>query len=244
MELAPHCGTIRSEVCSTVLQTKMRTPVRVDHRRVLELRRARRLTQLDLANRMGVSERTIRNIEKGKPVSRSVSECLATALDVDLNDLSVAYTDGWPGLDLGLSHTDGVVLQKSPDIDHLRSAMQAFAAKIEFDPIMELLHPSVKLRCTSSPATEFDGTFDGPDGIRQFFGAVREFIQTFARPEIQLDRIYGAGDLIVCIGHSRFWKVDETLEEYCWTSICQMRDHRIFRWEIQSCLRAGPQPLP
>src|SRR5262245_57470735 len=52
------------------------------------LRRALGWTQLELALRAGVSERTVRSAERGRPIRRDFLDYLAGALGVDLRELA------------------------------------------------------------------------------------------------------------------------------------------------------------
>lgn len=47
-------------------------------------------TQLELATLAGVSERTIRNVEKGLPIGRALLSCIAESLGVLIPDVAVA----------------------------------------------------------------------------------------------------------------------------------------------------------
>ena len=66
--------------------------VLVDGRRLRELRRARGLTQIELAVISGVSARTIRNAEAGRPIRVDFLKFLATAVGVPATDLAADAT--------------------------------------------------------------------------------------------------------------------------------------------------------
>jgi transcriptional regulator with XRE-family HTH domain len=56
--------------------------------KIQSLRKALGLTQLQLALRAGVSERTVRNAERGRPLKRDFLQFIAVALEIDVRELA------------------------------------------------------------------------------------------------------------------------------------------------------------
>lgn len=62
----------------------------VDGEKVRALRRQRAMTQVQLASRARVSERTVASVERGNRISLNTIRAIAAALEVEVEELNLA----------------------------------------------------------------------------------------------------------------------------------------------------------
>lgn len=134
-------------------------------------------TQLDLANRAGCSERTVRKIEKGDPIRRETVAALATALSTPAQPLTAD--------DLT---TDPLAVAQA--------FMRAYFRYRENTgrECPHLFHPQILMVVhTASDALGFGGTFVGPEGIDRM---IREAYSRVVPVEEEFGRWYVTGSRV------------------------------------------------
>jgi DNA-binding XRE family transcriptional regulator len=160
--------------------------VRIDGGVVSGLRRSRALSQRDLAKSAGVSERTIRNAEKGQAVESHIALYIATALEVPLADIVVAHAVP--------SRSDRLhATVRSIGKAYLRAVLDG-----EYYTLAEQLHPRVEWNFHSSVAGGSDDFVRGQDNVIEH---LRELAEWWGQFELKVSdfsfrRIDVEGDML------------------------------------------------
>ena len=151
-----------------------------------QVRRARGLTQTELAVRVGVSERTVRNAEAGRLVRLDFLRFLAAALGVDVHELALDPDEL------------RVAMQGQNRIDHVLSAIDAQTKAGDLSPFFDLASPNMRMNMPGPAEVPFTGEFRGADGFKRFLEGAMKYLQFDAPSEI-LD-IRSGGNLVVISG--------------------------------------------
>jgi len=208
--------------------------VRIDGTWLRRLRFEHGYSQKVLATRAGVSERTIRNAEKGLMLEAHVADCIAGAVGVRLGDLVLERATA------GRS----VQLQR-----WARKFCRAYFMGLtdqRYDELTAFLHPLVWWSSQSSPAVPFDGIYEGTLGVRELLRRFHTWIdqQELLLRSTLLTRIEGDGDLL-------YFHVEVVLMSTClegesrptWLSfVCSFEDDRIQRVNQYFGLQTGSEP--
>lgn len=123
---------------------------------VRSLRRSRGWSQLDLAERAGVGERTIRNAEMGRVIEGSTASYIAGALDVSLELLLKSHSS-------------------SPQFD-IRYFEQAFRDAFLYGrthPLQSILHPECRWRMIGLPHPKSFFFLETAQNLKEGFEAIR-----------------------------------------------------------------------
>lgn len=161
-------------------------------------RRARGFTQLELALVAGVSERTVRSAERGRPIRRELVDYLAQALGVGISELvrepvAVAGLVRW-------KHRAAVLMET------------LLNAHMEEDPgaYIEMLHPDywIDVRCepglSASPhghlLNKMYGTFLGTSGCLRLFDVSIELSSELGERKASFHAPAGYDNLLVLRG--------------------------------------------
>jgi transcriptional regulator with XRE-family HTH domain len=130
--------------------------VRLDGNFIRHQRTQNGMSQKMLADAAGISERTVRNAEKGLVVEVHIASYLSALFDVPLGDM---------------------VLER---LEEQRSKwLQKWARKFSYayvtsrndnhhDDLFPLLHPAIHWRCNSAPKMKIDGSLDGRPAIMEW----------------------------------------------------------------------------
>lgn len=159
---------------------------------------ARGWTQLELAVRAGVSDRTVRKAEKSQPIRRQFLEFIACALQSPLAEVSQASREL---------------------IDHLnwqrnfrRFVVGMHETLVERNPanMMDLSHPDIEMRVHSQlPQVEtlstFVGDYFGRDELHRFADRTAQFWSLGVSGVVALDEPFGSGNTIVLRGTHEFF---------------------------------------
>jgi transcriptional regulator with XRE-family HTH domain len=202
--------------------------------KLASLRRALGLTQLELALRSGVSERTVRNAERGQPIKRSFLEFIAGGLGVPLQEIVL------PSGELD------VHFRWQRHVDRLLAALQRVVTEHDASDAIELAHRDIQFRAETlmpnfSPAHVLAGEYRGTEGIERyvanafrFWELAREGHNYFVEAPI------GQGDVVVIRGGQEF-RCDD--DELAWTRtlyVCEFEQERLLR--IEQFLAVGEAP--
>jgi transcriptional regulator with XRE-family HTH domain len=106
---------------------RMMRGIEVAALRFRQLRKARRLTQQELARLAGASERTVRNAEAGQRVRQEFLDYLAAALGVDLLDVVQEPEELQ------------IAKREQANVSHLLSALEAFAYDRDLTALRSLM---------------------------------------------------------------------------------------------------------
>ena len=164
--------------------------IKVDAQRLSQIRKARGLTQRELAVAAGVGERTVRNAEAGRRVRLDFLKYLAIALGVDVLDI----VDDRDEL--------RIALQEQQRVGDIMTAIDCFAGEGDLSEFIGLGAPNIFVNMPGAPHVPFAGEYRGADGLRTLEDRNREFLLRERPPEI-LD-IRASGKLVVLSGQDWF----------------------------------------
>ena len=119
--------------------------IQVDSLRFRQLRRARGLTQHELARLAGVGERTVRNAETGQRVRLDFLRYLAIALGVDVTDVAHDNDEMRPAL-LGEKR-----------IEHIMTAIECCVCEHDMSELIGLTSVSAVVRIPGAANVPFAG---------------------------------------------------------------------------------------
>lgn len=187
------------------------------------LRRALGLTQLELAVAAGVSERTVRNAERNRPVQRDYLACLAGALGVDIRELArepaaVASLICW-----------------RRNLEAVTGAVQSVVTESDGGPLLELAHPQATLNMHFDPhlcplagmARDFQNEFVGYSGIQRFIDLIQEFNGRTPNRNVSFHPPLGDGNRLWMRG---FELGNHTENQFAWfVHTFEFDDHRVLR---------------
>lgn len=202
--------------------------------KLASLRRALGLTQLELAIRSGVSERTVRNAERGQPIKRSFLEFIAGGLGVPLQEIVLPCGE----LD--------VHLRWQRHVERLLSALQRVLTEHDASDAIELAHRDVRLRAETlmpnfSAAHVLAGEYRNSDGIERYVANAFRFWELAREGDNYfVEAPVGGGDVVVIRGGQQFRCDDDQL---IWTRtlyVCEFEQERLLR--IEQFLAPGEGP--
>jgi transcriptional regulator with XRE-family HTH domain len=188
---------------------------------VAELRRARRLSQRELAKMAGVGERTIRNAESGKRVKLEFVSYLATALGVEL----LAIVDDRDELRTAIA--------EQRKIDIILEAIAAHGREGDCSALSPLVGNDIRVNCPGPELISFTGEYRGIDGLRTFFDRAHDTVGYDIPPQIESMR--AGGNLVVLSGvdHLRMLSTDKPFVSR-WMHVYEFDKGRIVRLDIWS----------
>lgn len=202
--------------------------------KLASLRRALGLTQLELAARSGVSERTVRNAERGQPIKRSFLEFIAGGLGVSLHEIVL------PSCEFERH------LRWQRHVDRLLGALQRVVTEHNASDAIELAHSGIRLNAETrmpnfSPAHVLAGEYRDTAGIKRYVENADRFWELagdcdnyFVEPPT------GGGDVVVIRGGQQF-RLDD--DQIGWTRtlyVCEFEQERLLR--IDQFLAPGEAP--
>lgn len=202
--------------------------------KLASLRRALGLTQLELAVRCGVSERTVRNAERGHPVKRSFLEFIAGGLGVALHEVVL------PSCEFELH------LRWRRHVDRLMGALQRVVTEHDASDALDLAHSSIQFHADTrmpnfSAAQVLAGEYREASGVERYVANAFRFWE-LARggDKYFVEAPLGGGDVVVIRGGQQFISDDDQL---IWTStlyVCEFEQERLLR--VDQFLTAGEGP--
>lgn len=160
--------------------------IEVDSQRLRQLRRARGLTQKQLATRAGIAERTVRSAETGGRLRLSFLRYLAIALSVDVADV-VHDRD----------ELRTALLEESR-LGHILGAIQHLVDERDMSEYLGLMAENIVINVPGPEEAGITGQYRGHDGVRTLGDRNREFL-TYQRPPEMTD-MRSSGNLVVISG--------------------------------------------
>ncbi len=158
--------------------------------RLNALRRRLGFTQLELAGRSGVSERTIRNAEQGRPIKRDFLEYIAAGLGVSVDD--VIYVS--PEL--------SSPFRWQQNLENLMTSLRGVFSENPRLDVLAFAHPEMTCHVQGSipglaREEQLFGEFQGAARIQQLLGAVRILRREYGDVYYYLEKPVGGGDSVV-----------------------------------------------
>jgi transcriptional regulator with XRE-family HTH domain len=192
----------------------------IDGAKFRAFRQARGWSQLELAATAGVSERTIRNAERGRSLRRDFLEYLAGALGVDpaelLRDPEVLLP----------------ALRWQRQADRILVALQQVQSELTAKPLTDCCLPDVETSHYSSFPLEFAGDFHRADEVRRYFDLALPWVASRVDRQYTFDGVRGSGNLVLFSGTDSFRSLDNGHRLHVrWTHIFELERERIRRAE-------------
>jgi transcriptional regulator with XRE-family HTH domain len=160
--------------------------VRVNETLFRQLRRARGLSQRELAALAGVGERTVRNAESGQRVRLDFLRFLAVALGADAVDL--------------VHDNDELrtAMREQSRVSNIFLAIRALVQERDTSEYLKLMTRDVVVNIPGPPEVPFCGEFRGTDDVRRLEDINREMLAFERPPEIRDVRT--SGKMVVISG--------------------------------------------
>lgn len=154
-------------------------------------------SQLELAIRAGVSERTVRNAEKGQPLRHVFLGYLAKALGLPLAEIAQ------PNRELAIHR------RWETHVERLAQILRELTTNHDGSGILDLLHPNVQLDCFGSPC-EFEpmneqfNSYYGESGVKRYLEFGQRTLDACSQIEFNIAPPHGGGDLVLFRSHDRY----------------------------------------
>ncbi len=200
--------------------------------KLASLRRALGLTQLELAVRSGVSERTVRNAERGQLVKRSFLEFIAGGLGVSLYEIVL------PSCEFDRH------VRWQRHVERLLGALERVVTEHDASDALELAHRDVRFRAETrmpnfAAAHVLAGEYRDIAGIERYVENANRFWELAGEPEgYFVESPIGGGDVVVIRGGQQFRVDDGQLAWVHALYICEFDHERLLRIE-QFCGPGG-----
>lgn len=202
--------------------------------KLASLRRALGLTQLELATRSGVSERTVRNAERGQPLKRSFLEFIAGGLGVPVQEIVVPCGE--------MDHH----LRWLRHVERLLAGLQRVVEDHDASAASEMAHRNIRMQVETrmpcfSAAHVLAGEYRDAAGVEQYVEQAQRFWELARDPlEYFVEAPVGGGDVVVIRAGQQFRCDDDRI---AWTHtlyVCEFEQERLRR--IDQYLTQGHGP--
>ena len=205
----------------------------IDGPKLRYLRRARGWTQLELAVIAGVSERTVRNAERGRPLHRDFLDFLAGALAVEPTELVANPEELRP------------LARWQRQADRILAALPRLYSEQSGRPITELCVAQIDLSHKASFALDYTGDYRCVDGMRRYFDIALPCTEKLIGREFTFDPARGSGDLLLLEGTDSWLSPNDGERlHFRWLHVYQLERERIRRvdvWTMKFDVPSGRQ---
>lgn len=195
----------------------MHRGVRVDGVAVQRLRKAKCLSQQQLAQAAGIAERTVRNAEKGQVLESHIAGYLASALAVPLNDIIAerATTSRTRRLKALIRKASSLYMKAVLDLDVVS--------------LMNIVHPEIEWNCYASPNPSFSGCYRGLEGLKLHVRLAAHWWEQYAAEpgDLKLRRTDAEGDMAYFLLAGKFQDDAGQPVEIWQTFICRFDEDQL-----------------
>jgi len=193
--------------------------------RLSAFRRVLGLTQLELAVRSGVSERTIRNAERGRPIRHDFLQFIAAGLGVPLDDVICVSTE--------LSGH----LRWQRNLENLITAVNDIFDENFSWIILDVLHRDVTCRVQGSipglaQRDQICGQFEGVAALQQVVTKVRALWLRCGNANYDPEKPVGGGNSMVFRCRHHFLLQNGELTHARSVFVCEFKTVRLRRVDI------------
>ncbi|WP_428307258.1 helix-turn-helix domain-containing protein [Lacipirellula sp.] len=197
--------------------------------KLANLRRALGLTQLELAVRSGVSERTIRNAERGNPLKRSFLEFIADGLGVPVTEIIIPCAE----VDLHL--------RWKRHVERLTAGLKRVAEQHDSSDLYDLAHRDITMQIEThlpnfSAGAILRGEYRGIEGVQQFVENGYRFWEVCGDGDYYVEAPTGGGDVVVMRGGQQV-RLDDGRQQW-------MQFLYVFQFEQERLLRMDEYLAP
>lgn len=190
--------------------------------KIASLRRSLGFTQLQLALRAGVSERTVRNAERSRSINREFLQYIAGGLGVAAEELIVPAAE--------IADYRRWMKNRGGFLSRVELAM------IEQDSacLADVVHEDFELHFLGGvPGVEslrsFLGSYYGVDGVKQFMENAQRFWELKPGGSVTLEEPQGDADTVLVRGSHELWRRDGEVVWGKFTYVVDFEDERIRR---------------
>lgn len=181
-----------------------------------DLRRARRMTQLELAVAAGVSERTVRSAETGAQVRIDSLEQIAEALDAVLSDV---VSDGNQLITARIGNQQ---------IDRILSALKRYAYQMDVGGFAETLARDAQIEIVGDGMIPFTGAYRGIGGVERLRDTAMTTLDFMAPTEI--NDVRAGGDFVILRGFDHLrCRANRREDRLSWQHVYEFRHGRVVR---------------
>ena len=195
----------------------MHRGVRVDGATVRNLRKCKGWSQRQLASAAGVSERTVRNAEKGLILESYIANYLADALGHPLNEIIVERAEVSRGNRMKC-------LIRRISTGYMKAVLDGATPQL-----IEMLHPKIEWNIFVAPEQNFSGTYHGLNEVTKHLGQATAWWEQFTTrlSDFTLTRSDSEGEMIYF--HLTGIVTDETGQtlEVWQTFLCRFDDELV-----------------
>jgi transcriptional regulator with XRE-family HTH domain len=193
--------------------------------KIQSLRKALGLTQLELALRAGVSDRTVRNAERGRPLQRDFLGFIAAALGVAIADIAK---------NMGELAGLGDWRRNVQVADEL---LKRVAVDYDATGLLDLVQPRYRAQYNSH-GMNMGGLVErymqcrtGVDEAKRIIDFMGDFSELIVERSTVFQPPAGDGNLVVLRGTDRI-RFRNGFDEHAWyLHVIEFEDHRIRSWE-------------
>lgn len=190
--------------------------------KLASLRRSLGFTQLQLALRAGVSERTVRNAEHGRPINHEFLQYIAGGLGVTLGDVVVQAVD--------LAAHRRWEKNRGGFLSGVERAMQEQNTKV----LIEVVHQDFEMHFLGGiPGVDslqtLMGSYHGFDGVEQFVENAQRFWDMQPGGAVAIEAPQGDADTVLVRGSHELWRRDGGVAWGKFTYVVDFEGERIRR---------------
>lgn len=191
--------------------------ITIDGLKVRQLRRLLSWNQCELGHRAGVSERTVRNAEKSGALDVSVAGYLAKALGVALSEIVFEPNE---------SNQEHYAVRFAREFDR---AYELAITQMEFDLLLDLVHPDVQWHCISNLSTKACGEFSQIEGLKNHCYAVHSWLTSegYHNRGTTFRQIHRDGELLYLHGLARFQTIGKSSQNFWFAKVLRMTGEKI-----------------